>query len=159
MTVNDLIKQLNFSQFVINKVIEDFSHADSLKPPESEGNCANWVLGHIVSTRLNMTSLLGAEHHWTSAEAAPYVRGAEALKPENAMHLNELKTALDVSYQRICTALPAFEPRLNDLAEGEALFNDNETYGDRLSTLLYHEAFHAGQLGLLRRLLGKPRVF
>jgi hypothetical protein len=37
------------------------------------------------------------------------------------------------------------------LAHGDA----NGTLGDKLGFLQFHEAYHAGQIGLLRRLVGK----
>jgi len=41
-------------------------------------------------------------------------------------------------------------------AEGlKRLFELNQSLGSKLAVLQFHEAYHAGQLGLLRRIAGK----
>jgi len=113
----------------------------------------NWVLGHIVSSRNDILKLIGEPPVWGEEEAAPYVRGsAGRTDPESARPLAEILDALQRSHATIRARLETMDPA--------ALLApvDQETVDDRLSFLQFHETYHMGQVGLLRRWLGKDGV-
>ncbi len=64
--------------------------------------------------------------------------------------MEEILAAFDDSQDTILAALERTTEA--DLAASHA----KETVGQRLAFLQFHEAYHIGQIGLLRRLLGKP---
>jgi uncharacterized damage-inducible protein DinB len=51
-------------------------------------------------------------------------------------------------------ALP--EERLAERVPMSPTGNPNETVGTMLATIVQHQAYHSGQLGVLRRVAGKP---
>ena len=45
---NDLTEAFARNANVIKMQTKDLTHADSLRQPPFQGNCLNWVLGHIA---------------------------------------------------------------------------------------------------------------
>jgi uncharacterized damage-inducible protein DinB len=129
---------------------EGFTEADGFVQPSGGGNCCNWVLGHIVATRNAILELLGESPIWSEKEVGQYKRGAEAITAStNAHSLIDIQNAFDRSQKLILNALK------KKTAENLAKETDDETVGHKLTTLLFHETYHVGQLGLLRRIAGK----
>jgi len=121
-----------------------------LKTPEAGGNSMNWVLGHIVAVRNGALRNLGAEPPWTDAEAAPYVRGSLPLNPKEALPFEKIRKDFDLSQERLLAALQSLPVGVVE----ESVANPMPT--KNLAILHLHDAYHAGQLGILRRTLGKP---
>jgi uncharacterized damage-inducible protein DinB len=132
--------------------LDGIEHEESLVAPEA-GNSLNWVLGHMVATRNVVLAALGEGPVWEEGKAQLYSGTAEAgWSPERALPLDSIVADLDRSQERIVSGLE----RLSDEALEEP--SGNGTLGWRLGFLHFHESYHVGQIGLLRRLLGKPGV-
>ena len=146
-----LPKLYGLNLMVIEKNLDGITLEESLFQPQSAGNCVNWVLGHIVATRNQVMKLIGEKPIWSEVEAAPYVRGSKPLtNRKKALMLEKMLTDLKTSQDTILNTLLRMSPE-----EWEAPVDDSTVY-EQLAILQFHEAYHAGQLGLLRRLLGKP---
>ena len=154
MTRDDAMKLFRFSSGVVRLNIQDITDWDSKCTPQEGINSMLWILGHIVATRRSMLKLLGAEMHWTLDDAKVFSRLPEERENATPKSWSEVLEGLDDSRKRVNTALQSFE-KFDQLAPGEKTMTDNETYGDRLAFLFAHETYHAGQLGIIRRLLGK----
>lgn len=154
MIRRNLSMLLRYNQFVMDKNTAGVTHEESLCGPNGGGNCMNWILGHIVATRNATLSLLGAEPIWDKDVADRYQRGSSPMtKDLNALSIDELKEAATRSHDRIRDAL---ESASDDVFARKAKPDGDDTVGDSLIGLHFHEAYHAGQLGLLRSMLGKP---
>ncbi len=147
-----LIKQFGFNQFVIRTNLDGVSHADSLHQPQPAGNCINWIFGHIVATRNGLLALLGEQPIWSAEEAKNYVRGTEPIRAAGGAHeLEKIRDSFEQSQETIIAALLRMSPEefAGQPAGGE------ETIAEKVATLSFHESYHAGQLGIMRRLLGR----
>ncbi len=145
---------MNFTNnhWVLKKHAEGISHEQSLARSGTGGNTLNWVLGHIVASRNGIFALLGEPPVWTESEAEPYVRGAAQLDPTRAHPLPAILAALESSQARLMA-------RLETLTDGElAAEHGQSTVAKQLAFLQFHETYHVGQTGLLRRLAGKEGV-
>jgi uncharacterized damage-inducible protein DinB len=140
--------ELNASCVKVNT--EGFTDADGLVQPQGGGNCANWVLGHIVATRQAILGILGRPPIWTETEVDMYKRGsAPIMNGSRAMALNKILSDFNRSQDQILEALRRMSS--DDLLKRI----DNESVGSRLAFFHFHEAYHLGQIGLLRRIVGK----
>jgi hypothetical protein len=152
-TAHDLRTLQQFTTLVLERNLEGLSHEESLEQPASGGNCLNWVLGHILATRTHVHRLLGDEPVWSDAEAKRYERGSSPIVEAGpgVLPLPRLVDDLRTSSTRLRDALERVSD--DDLAKrsGEGA----QPVGDQLIALHFHEAYHAGQIGLLRRLVGK----
>jgi len=150
MTPEALQLLFGYSHHAIGVNVRDLTHQESLIGPESGGNCANWVLGHIVQNRGAVLSLLGEEPVWDAAEGERYKRGSAPLAPAaGAKPFAEILASLDRSQERLVAGLS----RVKAADLGSA--GTKGTLAAKLAGLQFHEAYHAGQLGLLRRIAGK----
>ena len=140
MTTTLLAHQFALNHQVAHANLQDVTHAESLVHPSPGGNCVNWVVGHVVATRNLLMDVLGEPHVWSDADADAYRRGAQLpLTAERALPLDAIVAAFDRSQETVLRRLPhAPDDQLTTLA-----------------TLVFHESYHVGQCGLLRRLLGK----
>lgn len=142
---------INYS--VLKKNLAGVTHEESLIQPQGGGNCLNWVLGHIVATRDNAVQLLNQEPVWSKEIAATYQRGSDPIGDgSNAQPLEKIVADLERSQDRLVAGLSTVsEPSLSAPSPDKSIA---ETVGEMLFVLQFHEAYHAGQTGLLRRMAG-----
>lgn len=145
--------QLEWTQRTIGVNTEGVTHEESLVRPGSGGNCINWVLGHIVVHRGVMLTLLGQPPFWSDEEAEVYRRGSSGDLPASRLKpLDALRADLESSSTRLRAAMAAAD----DTVLRSPAPSGKLTVGERLAFLVFHEAYHTGQIGLLRRLAGRP---
>ena len=146
--------QLQFCYNVIKANLGGITHEESLYQPTPAGNCANWVLGHIVAIRCEFLPVFGSEPVWDEADCAPYNRhGPPLTQADEAKPLDEIWKALDATQERLRNAVSALTP---EMLSQKSPNDPNKTVGAMLAVLGFHDAYHAGQTGMLRRILGKP---
>lgn len=157
MDAKELSNLFRVSHYAISVNLEGFTHEQGLIQPPGAGNCANWVLGHIVASRNGVLRLLGEEPALHAAVAERYKRGSAPIGHDrDAAPLDLLVRALDLSQERILAALGRIrELDLNKPAAAPGSQTGDTSVGGQLSFLHFHESYHSGQLGLLRRLVGK----
>lgn len=147
-----LIQSFKANQWVIHKQTEGLTHADSLLQLPFRGNCLNWVLGHIVEHRDKVLVLLNQPPTLSEAEETWYQTGSEPIKNgQEVVPLEKLLSALDQAQEQITEGLRQATP------EVLATIYDKErqqTVGDRIAGLHWHETYHVGQLEILRQLAG-----
>lgn len=158
MTGNDLVGLYEFSYMALKRNLDGVSNAETLVSPQPSGNCMNWVLGHLLAARGLVLTLAGAGPMNGADLLVRYQRGSEPLKQGEApADLGTLRGLLDDSQQQLLPALAALSDEALATPIPEALRRPPLTgsVGDALARLNSHESYHNGQLGLLRRLVGK----
>ncbi len=135
---------------VIHMQTEGLTHADSVLQPPFRGNCLNWVLGHIIVSRIEILDRVSSSPPgWDKEDLARYERQSEPItQAEQALPLERLLAALDRSQELLLASFEAATP-----ATWETLVDD-ETLADWVAFLHWHETYHVGQLELLRQLAG-----
>jgi len=150
MTSALIAKLFELGHEAAHKNLAGVTHEESLFWPSPAGNSINWVLGHIVATRNVMMQSLGSAAIWTPEEAAPYERGAKPSRDgTGGRRLEEIIAAVDQSQNAVMERIRALSP--DDLGR----HSPTGTVGELLTILGFHEAYHVGQLGIQRRLIGK----
>jgi hypothetical protein len=171
-----LAKQFEMNVRTMELNLDGVSHEQSLFRPQPAGNSVNWIVGHVLANRDAVHRLLGLDPAWGDGSER-YVRGSEPITdPSDAVPLDSLLARLRVSQRAVAAALDAAGDTLLTAAPqaqapqaqapqaqapqaqapqaqapgGE----DSPPAGLQLAFLAFHESYHAGQLGLLRRLLG-----
>lgn len=158
MSPETIVLQLRMCHGVVKRNVGEVTHEESLRRPEPAGNSLNWILGHLVATRSAFLRVLGAEPVWSEAECRPYDRHAPPFRDmSEARPLAEIWRAYDLTQERLLEVIPKLTPeRLAETVPPEAPGGPTGTVGKLLVTLGMHDAYHTGQTGILRRLLGKP---
>lgn len=135
---------------VLKVDLQGITHAESLFQPKPAGNCINWILGHMMATRDGALKLLGETPIWGPAETALYSRGSKPItEPGKALPLERLLADIDRSQDKLMNGLMRLSPKALAAPDPQG------TLADKLAMLHFHEAYHVGQLGLLRRLVGR----
>lgn len=159
--VNQLIEtfrhQAGMIRYVVLLNLDGITQEESLVQPRPHGNCANWVLGHLLCIYNRALPLLGQEPVLDPESLARYDRGSSPiLDASEARDVRELLAAWNTVTERVDAGLGQVDP---DTLDAPAPFspsnNPNETVRSLISTVLFHQAYHAGQTGLLRRIAGK----
>lgn len=144
---------LSTSQYVITRQTEGITHADSIKQLPFRGNCMNWVLGHIISSRGRMLRLLNEDLPLTEAENTYYQSGSEPITDDSyALPFERLMEMLRQTTEQITNAVnDSSEEFLTEIIDDEK----GSTRLDTLSGLIWHETYHVGQFEYLRQAVGK----
>ena len=139
---------LNLQVLKINT--QGLTHEESLIQPAPAGNCLNWILGHIAVTRDQALGLLGEKPVWNDADKALYIRGSKPMtNGGKAMRMEKIMADIERSQETLLGAL------LRQTPESLAAADEQGAVADKLAMLHFHEAYHTGQVGLMRRLIGK----
>ncbi len=130
----------------MNKNLDGISQEESLRSPEGGGNCINWIVGHIIVTRDALLEFLGLDRMCDEKLTQLYIQGAEPIGPDTAEDVEKLMNIFKQSQVKINKALEQKD------------YKDVLEMTKELAGFGFHEAYHIGQTGILRRILGKPAV-
>lgn len=145
----------------INRVaaltLNGITEEDSLIQPAGGGNCINWILGHLACIYNSILPMLGQDKIQETETISRYARGSLPIRDSSeALSLEKLRRAWEDTSARV-------EAGISNLTfavlESPAPFSprddSSETARTLLTTILFHQAYHVGQLALLRRVAGK----
>ncbi len=132
-----------FNKMVLNTNLKDITHAESLVSPAHGGNSINWIVGHILLNRDDVREMLGLGRLFQDRSYKVYLRGSSQLDPNSAVNFGKLFTEFNDTQKEL-------EDKLS-----ETDFSDNPKGLKDIAFRAFHEAYHIGQTGLLRRIAGK----
>ena len=150
-----IISQLQFAHWAALRNLDGVTHEESVVRPDSGANDGNWVVGHIIAVRNRLLPALGEEALWDEARSASYVMPSTD-DTTGRVPFEELRAAFVTSHERLTAGIA----RLDDAALAQkAPFspgnNPEETLQSLLARIVVHESYHVGQIGILRRAMGK----
>ena len=153
--VETLVGQLGIVQRVIKRNLEGISDEEALLHPTPGGNSANWVLGHVVATRSGLLKNLGEQPLLDDETREQYRRGSDGNVP-NPLPLAKLFDAFDRSQSLLVSKLKSIpEAKLAEKSPFSSPAGPDASLAEALAAMVFHESYHSGQLGLLRRVCGK----
>ncbi len=143
--------------WAVRRNVDSLTQKESLIQPQPGGNCLNWVVGHLVYVYDKLLPILGQEPVLGLDRLKRYGRGtAELQNSAEAMDMQEIVAAWDEATKRVEAGLETLTAEALDKPAPFSPNNDpQETVRSLLSKLFFHQAYHAGQTGLLRRIAGK----
>ena len=155
--VKVLRHQASIVQQVVKMNTDGLSQADSLVQPSPAGNCMNWVVGHLVAVYNQVLPVVHQEPTSLHESLTRYNRGSRPIQSANdALGIDELLAEWNEACARYDAGLKSMTAEeLLQLAPMSPTNNPDETIGTLLNTISWHQAYHSGQTGLLRRLAGK----
>ncbi len=138
------------------KALHDLDPADLTRAPCPNANPMVWMAGHLAQSRVRLARLLGAEQEvpWPSL----FKRDVPAPGSEQYPALAEIRRAWE-------TAGMALRTRLGAMSDGDLqgdlqvkIPSTDGTLRGAIVFALFHEGYHIGQMGYVRRTLGKERI-
>lgn len=154
---NSIVNMLALNADALVKTLEGVTEDNAYNRPDKVCNSAHFVFGHIVTSRFEMARILGlqAENPWGKL----FDYGASIQEPSSYPPLAELWAVWKTVCQRIVERLGELtDADLN--AEGPFEVKPmDKTIGGCLNFLAFHETYHIGQLGYVRRFNGLDAAF
>ena len=164
MNQNDIFKTiLRRNQESLLSAIEGLTHSEMLLQLPGEGNCINWILGHIASYRDGMLVDSGLRQYMQADEIERYAGGSQPIRPGDAcVNSTRLSELIVVSFNDLIDWL---EHDTNGLSQNPAgNIKDSIGYSGVCSTLtehfaqnIGHESIHVGELNPLHELVLESR--
>jgi len=144
------------NDWLLHRLVADFTDAD-WRVRDAAGHTPRWVLGHLATYRLRVADLMGLTAEpaaWTDA----FVRGTSDADVPAEIDLEQVVRAFHEAQRRMVDRWEHLDSDQLAMPAGRTLPDGSDTVGGALRFLAWHETYHLGQLGLLRRLAGKPGV-
>lgn len=136
----------------VHTLLAGLEHADSLVQPPVNGNCINWILGHIVCYRNYTMTVCGLEPVVTAEVADRYARDSAPVTGAGTdiADFAQLLAAYNQSHNQLLTYLKSVDEAT--LCEVISAAGFTMGRGELLTSFMRHESYHAGQFELLRAL-------
>lgn len=157
MITDNILKQFGMCNYVIKTNLAEMTQEESLVQPVPAGNCANWIVGHIIVYRCRLLRGLGAEAFWDESQYKTYERHEAPLtRAADAKPVAELMAGIEETYKSLESAFAKLTPeRLAEPAPFIQVDEPGGTIESALTVFAFHDAYHAGQTGVLRRIIGR----
>ena len=155
-----LAYQLELSNRLLEMNTADVSHEDSLATPPRGGSCLNQVVGHMTRTRNMALGNMGGKSPYAMEDFAPYDdRTGVTFSREKALPFDELRRRFKAMQEPLVRAIKSMPAEVLGMKPPKPMTGQpDETIGSNLATFVFHELYHLGQTGVLRRVAGKPGV-
>lgn len=152
-----LLTHLEFSNFVLMRNLEGITNEESLEQPVPGGNCLNWIVGHLLFSRHELLEVLGAVSAAEKQHYDRYRRGSSAMTDAAEAHpLDSMIARFEETQTLYRHAVEnVSEERLAEKAPLSPANDPEETIESLLTKFAFHENYHVGQTGILRRFIGK----
>lgn len=137
---------------LIRQTLSDLPAEALWKQPGGLGNSIMWIVGHITQTRAGMLSLLGerASTGWGDL----FRRGAQRQDPSAYPEPQAIKAVgIDLTKRVQAKLATITDEELAAPVTTIKLPNVN-TVADALAFFAFHETYHVGQLGYVKKALG-----
>jgi hypothetical protein len=141
---------------IVKMQTDSMTQTDSLVQLPFRANCMNWVIGHLVTNRLNVIKLLEGLPTFDPAPLARYKRESEPVtgEAEGVLRLDELIHYLEQAQAQIANLLASADPE--SFMRQVAFFgNLSMTIGEWLLFFYFHDSYHTGQTEIYRQAAGK----
>lgn len=141
----------------VNVNTRGLTHEDSLVEPRPAGNRLNWVLGHLMWVYDGFLPLLGQEPVIGQQALKGYARGGPPLeRAAEAIDFAQLQAAWNQASERVDTGLAGLDPQILDRpVPNSPSGSPDESVRTLITTVMFHQAYHAGQTAVLRRIAGR----
>ena len=149
--------QARMARDTVNANTHGLTHEESLAAPQPGGNRLNWVLAHLLSVYDGFLPLLRQEPVIGAPTLKRFARGAPPLEnPADAIDWGWGGGACNPARDRVDAGLARLDPEILDQpVPNSPSGNPDETVRSLITTVMVHQAYHAGQTGVLRRIAGR----
>ena len=151
-----LAGQFAVTGYVLERNLAGLTHEDSLRRPPGGGNCLNWVVGHMADARNKIATALTDEPVFSPARLSAYEGKDDSnYSLDRALAFEELRAMCEEAGEAVISALSIMDDEaLGRPAPFSVVGREGETIGSLVATFAFHDAYHAGQTGVLRRMCG-----
>lgn len=156
-SVSTVIKeQFDLQTRLFNNVLEGIEDTESNDRPNEQVNHMKWIAGHLVSSRQGMCEIGGFE---PLKKIEDQFGHGKSIDPNaNYMSIKELKEQWNEIAEPIKRGIENMPETAWEEKSQFGLPISDQTMRGMLGFLMHHEAYHIGQMGILRKYLGKEAM-
>ena len=154
-TLPSLAARFRFNEQALEKATGDFTDDDWLYRINGTSSHALWLLGHLAVSRRALLRGSGKERPPAPWEAA-FTKGSRPMDGKDGPSPQALKADLVASGELLEAHLGSLTPEQAAAPYSRTMPDGSSTIDGAAHFLHWHETYHIGQLGLLRRACGKP---
>ena len=155
-SVGDVTLIFKLNNRLVTTALEGLSDEEVWTRPNGAGNAMGWILGHITETRGSLLAELGdtTGMPWPKQFSRGSSPAATADRPSRAV----IEDAWRATSARMREGFERLTPeRLAELPKKQGLPGVTDL-ASFITFMAFHESYHVGQLGYVRRLLGKKTI-
>ncbi len=150
MNLDHLYYQFHLTSKALEYNLEGISDEEALDQPGNGGNCINWLVGHIIASRDTYYMQLGRDALLPESKRERYDRGSQPVSAGDEIYrLSEL-------FQYFEKSNKTFQDLFENFSEKRITLSSEQV--NELAGILFHEAYHVGQVAIVSRTLGKEGV-
>lgn len=149
--------QFDLQTRLFNNVLEGITDAESHKRNSEHLNHIKWIAGHLLNTRVNSISKIAGLQP-DESYVAQFARGSSLDPNLSYPPIEEIKSKWIATASAISDGITKMpEEKLAETTTVKVPIAD-DTFRGLLAFLISHEAYHIGQLSLLRKMIGKEAM-
>jgi uncharacterized damage-inducible protein DinB len=152
-----LAQQLATIYAIVELNTEGLTQEDSFAQPVPSGNCANWILAHVIAVHNALLDLLDEDPVWEHERLSVEALFEPITLPEQAFDWQTMRRRFADSRDRCVAAVSRLTPEALARPVRDP-FGRPTTFAGLLGTLAVHQTYHAGQLATARRVAGRDGV-
>ncbi len=111
-----------------------------------------WIAGHLTLSRARMLKLAGRDFDFPWSDN--FAKGAAIKEPSSYPAISEILSVWDEVSKRLQEQLSQVEPSLLYARSPHTFPVEDKSVRGALAFFVYHESYHIGQMGYLRKMLG-----
>lgn len=151
-----LVTIFDANDSLITRALDGMSDDELRRRPSDRSNSMFWLLGHVVHTRGSLLRVLGENYRTGWGDV--FRRGASELERQQYPALSAIEQVRKDVIGRIRVRLAVVgDDQLSKPAPASPTPHV-ETVRDLVAFLAMHEAYHVGQLGFIRKLMGHSAI-
>ena len=141
---------------LIARSLDGLSDEDVWQRPAGSGNPIGWLVGHLTETRGHLLKEIGApfDPGWGGLFSRGSALGGPADYPSRAA----IETAWKATHNRMREAFAALTPERLAGPPSRHVFQGVKTLADEIAGFAFHESYHVGQIGYIRKQLGHSSI-
>ncbi len=155
MDARDLLALFGATQYTFTTNMTDVTHELSLQTHENGGSCINFLVGHALHSRQRVLELLDLDVLIENDILAMYAKGDE-FDPEKALPIDQLSAVMNESFNRMSRGFLKVGQEYLDEELPDPFLGQKVTRARMIGLFSFHESYHMGQIGILRRVFGLP---
>lgn len=156
MKANTLALQFDLHTRLFNNVLDGISDADADRRASETVNHIKWVAGHLLSMRYAMKDLAGLDVQDPFADV--FAHGVSIDDNADYPSIADIRGHWNEISGKISPAIANLPSEVADAPSPFELPISDKTLGGSLTFLMHHEAYHLGQMGILRKHAGKDAM-
>jgi hypothetical protein len=146
------VRQFETGTNLFRKALRDIGREALLTRPGARSNSMLWIAGHVTQFRYRAANILGAGRDVPWEEL--FATGAKLVDPAQYPDRDEILARWNDITPELLRHLASLGAEALDGAAPDRVASPDGSLRGTLSYLAFHESYHLGQLGFLRKWLG-----